>query len=120
MKRTEFEWGHLANSVAIAAGLILAGAPAYAAAGDSSAIEEIVVRADTSLFSRLGELGRRGILPGEEVNRIGATHIRETLARIPGVWISRGSGQVGTQDRLTRTLGFRDLPVDLAVRRVVP
>lgn len=93
MKRTSLLIAHMWIAVTIGACLTVTGATAYAATQDGSAIEEIVVRADASLFARLGELGSRDMLTGEEVNRIGATHIHETLARIPGVWISRGSGQ---------------------------
>ena len=66
---------------------------AAAAATESAApIEEVVVRGD-SIQTRLGQMGSASVLLAEEVRQIGATHINETLARIPGVWISRGSGQ---------------------------
>jgi len=69
--------------------LLLAILPAHSA--EPAAIEEVVVRA--SLVQRLGETGSWQALGAEEIAAIGATHVSETLARIPGVWISRGSGQ---------------------------
>ena len=55
-------------------------------------LEEITVRA-ASIHERLGESGSRSVLLAEEVAAIGATHVNETLSRVPGVWVSRGSGQ---------------------------
>ena len=68
--------------------LVLGAAPAYSAEIE---IEELVVRA--SLLDRLGETGSWGVLDADEIAAIGATHVNESLARVPGVWISRGSGQ---------------------------
>lgn len=93
MTSTSFLPDYLWRALTVGAGLIMTGSAAFAAAGAGAVVEEIVVRADTSLLARLGELGSRDMLTAEEVSRIGATHIHETLARIPGVWISRGSGQ---------------------------
>ena len=63
-------------------------------AEDSSlAMEEIVVSAASSIHQRLGQAGSASIISGEEIEAIGATHINEALARVPGVWVSRGSGQ---------------------------
>jgi len=56
-------------------------------------IEEIVVSAEASLAGRLGNLGSVSALSAEEIEAIGATHISETLNRVPGVWVARGSGQ---------------------------
>lgn len=56
-------------------------------------IEEIVVRGDAALAQRLGNLGSRSVLDEAELKAIGATHVSEALARVPGVWIARGSGQ---------------------------
>ena len=61
---------------------------------DSEAIvEELVVSGDSTLQERLGSAGSISVLGADEITAIGATHINETLARVPGVWVSRGSGQ---------------------------
>ncbi len=56
-------------------------------------MEEIVVSASSSIYQRLGQAGSASIISGEEIEEIAATHINEALARVPGVWVSRGSGQ---------------------------
>ncbi len=56
-------------------------------------LEEVIVVGDASLEERLGSVGSFGVLGAGEIDRIGATHINETLARVPGVWVARGSGQ---------------------------
>ena len=56
-------------------------------------VEEIVVRAESSIASRLGEAGSASIISKDEIEEIGATHANEVLARVPGVWVNRGSGQ---------------------------
>ncbi|NOX51586.1 MAG: TonB-dependent receptor [Gammaproteobacteria bacterium] len=63
------------------------------ALGDDEIIEEVVVTAASSIHDRLGNMGSASVLSGEEIAAIGATHVNEILARVPGVWISRGSGQ---------------------------
>jgi len=65
---------------------------AYADESDQ-AIEEIVVVGSSSIQSRLGETGSSSVIYDEEIRATGATHVNEILARVPGVWISRGSGQ---------------------------
>lgn len=76
--------------LALATGIICAG-EASAPAADLTTIEEVVVRA--SVAQRLGELGSGDTLDAEEITAIGATHVNETMNRVPGVWITRGSGQ---------------------------
>ena len=56
-------------------------------------MEEIVVTAASSIHQRLGSVGSASVILGEDIDEIGATHVNEILARIPGVWVSRGSGQ---------------------------
>jgi outer membrane receptor protein involved in Fe transport len=56
-------------------------------------LEEVIVRADASLAARLGNLGSRSTLDGSEIAAVGGTHASEILARVPGVWVPRGSGQ---------------------------
>lgn len=56
-------------------------------------IEVIEVRHDSLLSEKMGDVGSQTMLSGEELSNIGATHINETLNRVPGIWLSRGSGQ---------------------------
>ena len=53
-------------------------------------VEEIVVV--ETLGDRLGATGSAGLVDAEELAEIRPTHIHEVLVRIPGVWVSRGSG----------------------------
>jgi iron complex outermembrane receptor protein len=66
---------------------------AAAAGRAAEPIEEILVSATASLVGRLGEVGSMSVLSADEIAAIGATHVTETLSRVPGVWIARGSGQ---------------------------
>ena len=59
-------------------------------AAASEPIEEIVVV--ETLGQRLGTAGSVGRVDAEALAEIRPTHIHEALARLPGVWISRGSG----------------------------
>ena len=60
------------------------------AAGASELLEEIIVV--ETLGDRLGTAGSVGRVDAEALGEIRPTHIHEALVRIPGVWISRGSG----------------------------
>ncbi|MEJ2089700.1 MAG: hypothetical protein P8Y69_14750, partial [Gammaproteobacteria bacterium] len=74
--------------------LSVAGASAVmAASADDGRIEEILVSGDAQLTGRLGEVGSWNAIDSDEVELIGAVHPTEALLRVPGVWISRGSGQ---------------------------
>lgn len=70
---------------------LLAVVSTTAFAEASQPIEEIVVSGE--LTARMGEVGSWSALDSDEVDLIGATHPTEALLRVPGVWISRGSGQ---------------------------
>ena len=56
-------------------------------------LEEIVVRGDASLAGDFDSVGNFTRLDGETIDRIGAVHANEAFVRVPGVWVSRGSGQ---------------------------
>jgi outer membrane receptor protein involved in Fe transport len=60
---------------------------------DDDRIEEILVAGDAQLVARLGEVGSWNAIDADEIELIGAVHPSEALVRVPGVWISRGSGQ---------------------------
>ena len=74
-------------------GIVLISPFAVAQEDASAPLEEIVVRASSSISARLGESGSSSVLLAEEIAAVGATHVNEVMARVPGVWISRGSGQ---------------------------
>ncbi len=53
--------------------------------------EEIVVTG--TIGERLGDVGSGSIIDGKELAEIRPVHAHEALARIPGVWVTKGSGQ---------------------------
>ncbi len=57
-----------------------------------SGVEEIVVVADASVRARQGDLGSVTTVDAEELDLLRANHVHETLVRVPGVWVQRGSG----------------------------
>ena len=67
---------------------LVAAAPAALSA---DRIEEVIVTGTIS--ERLGSAGSAGRIDGEALAEIRHNHIHEALARIPGVWVARGSGQ---------------------------
>ena len=56
-------------------------------------LEEIVVRADASVAAMQGKAGSVATVDADAVGLTRASHVHEIMVRIPGVWISRGSGQ---------------------------
>ena len=64
-----------------------------AAAAAQDVEEEVLVVGDRSLSSRAGTAAAVGTVDREALELIRHTHVSESLARVPGVWISRGSGQ---------------------------
>lgn len=56
-------------------------------------IELIEVRHAKLLVKKMAGVGSHTMLTGVDIEGIGATHINETLNRVPGIWLSRGSGQ---------------------------
>ena len=56
-------------------------------------LEEIVVRADASVAAMQGKAGSVATVDADAVSLARASHVHEIMVRIPGVWISRGSGQ---------------------------
>ncbi len=63
------------------------------AVSGAPALEEIVVRADASVAAIQGTAGSVATVDADAVNLTRASHVHEVMVRIPGVWISRGSGQ---------------------------
>ncbi len=54
-------------------------------------LEEVVVQG-SSLKARSGDSASVAVLDAQEIDNIQASHVSEALSRLPGVWISRGSG----------------------------
>jgi iron complex outermembrane recepter protein len=66
---------------------------ATAASAEQPIIEELKVTGQRSLAPEFVNVGNFTRLDGDTVARVGAIHAHETLVRVPGVWISRGSEQ---------------------------
>ncbi|MCZ6659256.1 MAG: TonB-dependent receptor [Gammaproteobacteria bacterium] len=82
---------HINRNLVVAlsvAGLVLISHPA----GAEALVEEVIVQGDASLRTRLGTAGSVGVVDDAALAEIRPNHIHESLVRIPGVWISRGSG----------------------------
>ncbi|MDC0237566.1 TonB-dependent receptor [Gammaproteobacteria bacterium] len=56
-------------------------------------LEEIIVRAEASVVTSTKTAGSGSAVNAETLELVRANHIHEALVRIPGVWVSRGSGQ---------------------------
>ncbi|MEE4360544.1 MAG: TonB-dependent receptor, partial [Pseudomonadales bacterium] len=56
-------------------------------------IEEIVVRGQSSLAPEFARVGNLSVIDEDVLDGIGLVHPTEAFVRVPGVWISRGSGQ---------------------------
>mgnify|MGYP006273855465 FL=1 len=75
---------------------LLAGLAALAplcAASAEDAVEEIVVRGQASLAPEFASVGNLSRIDEEVLDQLGLVHPNEAFVRVPGVWISRGSGQ---------------------------
>jgi iron complex outermembrane receptor protein len=69
--------------------LLLPAVPAKA----YESIEEIVVTSQRRAQTQAGHAGNIDRVPAGMLNQVLHQHIHELLSRVPGVWISRGSGQ---------------------------
>ena len=63
----------------------------FASFAEADEIEEVVVEA-SSLAARGGDTASVGVVDADELDLLRPTHVSEALLRVPGVWISRGSG----------------------------
>ena len=59
----------------------------------ASTIEEVRVLGDASLADDFESVGNYTRVDEETLETIGLVHPNEALVRVPGVWVSRGSGQ---------------------------
>ena len=56
-------------------------------------LEEIIVRAEASVIASTKTVGSGSTINAKTLELVRANHVHEALVRIPGVWVSRGSGQ---------------------------
>jgi len=63
------------------------------AAEEDPAIDEVRVTGQRSLAPEFSSVGNYTRLDEDTVQRTGAVHAHETMVRVPGVWVSRGSEQ---------------------------
>ncbi|MFP6852035.1 MAG: TonB-dependent receptor [Pseudomonadales bacterium] len=56
-------------------------------------LEEIIVRAEASVIASTKTVGSGSTINAKTLELVRANHVHEVLVRIPGVWVSRGSGQ---------------------------
>jgi iron complex outermembrane recepter protein len=56
-------------------------------------LEEIVVTSERRALDSRAVAASLGSIPGERIAAIGAQHPFELFTRVPGMWLSRGSGQ---------------------------
>ena len=59
----------------------------------SAELEEVIVRAEASAAVRQGAVGSVATLHEAAITLTRPSHPNELLARVPGVWVARGSGQ---------------------------
>jgi len=85
------------SSVALLAVLLVSAAPIDAVADDPAAaqpapaVEEIVITGDASVIERLNGVGSGTEIDADTLRLVGQNHIYETMVRVPGVWVSKGS-----------------------------
>ena len=68
-------------------------APAQDAGVADTDIEEIIVTSRRREQQREDHAGNIALLNAEEIAAVGHQHIHELMTRVPGVWLTRGSGQ---------------------------
>ena len=54
-------------------------------------IEEIVITGDASIADQLNGVGSTTKIDAATLRLVGQTHIYQTMVRVPGVWVSKGS-----------------------------
>lgn len=69
------------------------GAQTQSSATSAGPIEEVTVVGTRSVLELQGVIGSGSVITAADIERTGALHINEVANRVPGVWISRGSGQ---------------------------
>ncbi len=87
-------FGAVANTRrrAIPCAIIAALGATAGLADEDPQLEEIVVRAEASVVPSHGGTGSIAVVDAEAIELTRASHVHELLVRVPGVWVSRGSG----------------------------
>ena len=67
--------------------------PALTSAAAARDTEELVVVGERAISPVIGALGSVTSIGADDVALTGAEHVSELLMRVPGVWVTRGSGQ---------------------------
>lgn len=83
----------LAKVVGAIAGIVATVQVGAAQAAETPMLEEVVVTGQRSLAPEFSSIGNFTLIDADTVRRTGAVHAHETMVRVPGVWISRGSEQ---------------------------
>lgn len=60
---------------------------------EEARLEELIVKGSESVVEAIGSTGSFGTLDADTLSLINASHPNEVFARVPGVWITRNSGQ---------------------------
>ena len=85
------------RSVAAVLKALMLIASVYADESDDSAeearLEELIVTGSESVVEAIGSTGGFRTLNADTIDLINASHPNEIFARVPGVWITRNSGQ---------------------------
>lgn len=79
-------------AIALAATPAVAAGPDVAAA-DAGLTDQVIVTATRFPEASLDVAGNTGVIDQAEIELINPVHVNELGVRIPGVWLSRGSGQ---------------------------
>ncbi len=84
--------------VVVVAMLLSCHVAAATVSNDSSAagvapaeIEQVIVTGNASVAQRLNGVGSETTIDADTLRLVGQTHIYETMVRVPGVWVSKGS-----------------------------
>jgi len=72
--------------------IIMLGLP-RAAHADDAPFSEIIVTGQRREQSLMQHTGNAAVLDAEVIGEVRHQHVHELMTRVPGVWISRGSGQ---------------------------
>ncbi len=88
-------WYHpsLNSSMRVTLSLLLFTMLLAAATSNAQSLETVVVTAERQARDYPSVANNTGLLSYDNIQRVAHTHINEALARVPGVWVSRGNGQ---------------------------
>ncbi|HEY5643740.1 MAG TPA: TonB-dependent receptor plug domain-containing protein, partial [Woeseiaceae bacterium] len=84
---------HIALTATMIAAIPIFTSPACATGTDDDFLEELVVTAERRAQPALRHTGNVALLTSEEITDVAHQHIYDIMTRVPGTWLSRGSGQ---------------------------